>query len=200
MKAVSVARLAEPDIPAAAAMLARAFHEGPLQRYYLPDPDRRAVALRVLFTHFLEHGLGAGEVHVIAELTGVAIWLPQPLPAAKADAGSGRLAQFLGEEGARRRTAFAAHLAPLHRFEMPGPHWYLSVIGVDPEDQGRGLGGALLKPMLERAAGEGLPVYLETAQPRNVPFYLRHGFRLAVEGTEPSSGLSFWTFRREPKF
>jgi hypothetical protein len=30
--------------------------------------------------------------------------------------------------------------------------------------------------MLERADAEGLPVYLESSNPRNLTFYRRHGF------------------------
>lgn len=58
------------------------------------------------------------------------------------------------------------------------PHWYLSLIGVDPSRQGEGLGAALLQAGLERCDAEGLPAYLESSSPRNVPLYERHGFEV----------------------
>jgi hypothetical protein len=56
-----------------------------------------------------------------------------------------------------------------------------------------------LRPTLERADRENLPVYLWTAKARNVPFYQRHGFEVVTEGVEPTSGIRFWTCRRMPR-
>ena len=67
-----------------------------------------------------------------------------------------------------------------------------------PSHRGRGLGRALLQPVLDRADADGVPCYLETAQPTNVTFYERLGFRVLVHVVEPSSGLPLWTFRRDP--
>lgn len=55
-------------------------------------------------------------------------------------------------------------------------HWYLPLIGVDPAKQGLGLGGALLRFVLDRCDREGMPAYLESSSPRNVTLYERHGF------------------------
>jgi hypothetical protein len=34
--------------------------------------------------------------------------------------------------------------------------------------------------------------------PENLPFYERHGFRVAAEAVEPESGIRFWWLWREP--
>ena len=39
---------------------------------------------------------------------------------------------------------------------------------------------------------------LETAQPKNVPFYQKHGFDVIVDTIDPTSGLRLWTFLRKP--
>jgi ribosomal protein S18 acetylase RimI-like enzyme len=56
------------------------------------------------------------------------------------------------------------------------PFWYLTVIGVDPNAQGRGLGGALMRHSVDRCDEEGALAYLESSNPRNVSLYERHGF------------------------
>ncbi len=58
------------------------------------------------------------------------------------------------------------------------PHYYLGVIGVDPAEQGLGLGTRLLKSFCDLSASDPLSsgVYLETASPSNVRFYERAGF------------------------
>jgi ribosomal protein S18 acetylase RimI-like enzyme len=68
------------------------------------------------------------------------------------------------------------------------PHWYLPFVGVEPMQQNRGLGGSLLRPVLERCDNERLPAYLESTNPRNVPFYESLGFRrvgMIRSGTSP---------------
>lgn len=59
--------------------------------------------------------------------------------------------------------------------------WYLEVIAVSPDAQGRGLGGILMQWMLQRIAGA--PCILECTDEANVPFYEKYGFRV-VEVTE----------------
>jgi ribosomal protein S18 acetylase RimI-like enzyme len=86
----------------------------------------------------------------------------------------------------------------VHRSSVPGPHWYLPLIGVDPSRQPQRLGVTLLRAMLARIDVEGLPCYLETFQPTNVPFYQRSGFQIVAEEREPSSGLLYWVFKRPP--
>ena len=69
------------------------------------------------------------------------------------------------------------------------PHWYLPFVGVEPMQQNRGLGALLLRPILERCDHERLPAYLESTNPRNVPFYESLGFRgigMIQSGTSPT--------------
>jgi GNAT superfamily N-acetyltransferase len=71
------------------------------------------------------------------------------------------------------------------RFTPREPHYYLGVIGVDPKVRGLGVGKRLLTAFCELSAEDQLSggVYLETAQPSNVPFYQRAGFAEAGGGT-----------------
>lgn len=64
------------------------------------------------------------------------------------------------------------------------PHYYLGVLGLDPDLQGRGIGMQLLKAFCERSAADPLSagVYLETANPSNVGFYERAGFEETGRG------------------
>ena len=89
-------------------------------------------------------------------------------------------------------------LDPFHKRDAPGPHWYLGVIGVDPSVQGSGVGRALIEHVVARADAAGVPCYLETAQPRNVQFYVNRGFKVRVDTVEPQSRLRLWTFVRTP--
>ena len=61
------------------------------------------------------------------------------------------------------------------------PMWYLPWFGVDSHRQGEGLGSQLMNSCLEVVDHDHLPSYLDSTNPRNVPFYERHGFQ--VSGT-----------------
>jgi ribosomal protein S18 acetylase RimI-like enzyme len=78
------------------------------------------------------------------------------------------------------------------------PHFYLSVLGVEPAGQGRGLGSALMAPMLARCDQEGVGAYLESSKQSNVRFYERHGFRVREEIRFPR-GPVMWLMWRDPR-
>ena len=78
------------------------------------------------------------------------------------------------------------------------PHYYLSVLGTDPEQQGGGIGSALLAPVLERCDAEGVPAYLESSKESNVGFYAQHGFVL-TERIELPEGPPLWLMWRRPR-
>ena len=56
-----------------------------------------------------------------------------------------------------------------------------SYVGVDPDWQGRGLGAALMRPILDRCDADGVAAYLEASSPRNRVLYERHGFVVTKE-------------------
>jgi len=97
----------------------------------------------------------------------------------------------------RNRRSGLRLLAEVERKHPSEPHWYLPLLGVDPRWQGRGIGGALLRVMLDRCDGEGTPAYLETQKPENVPYYERFGF-MVVETIELPETPPIWLMWREP--
>lgn len=58
------------------------------------------------------------------------------------------------------------------------PRYYLPVAGAEPQWQGRGLGTALMRPVLERCDDEQLPAYLEATSPRNRALHERRRFQV----------------------
>ncbi len=79
-------------------------------------------------------------------------------------------------------------------------HYYLFMIGVHQDHQGQGLGSTILAKALETVDAEGMPAYLENTNPRNMPLYERHGFKIMKEVTlGKGRGPSFWPMWREPQ-
>lgn len=199
-----IVRLTDSQIPAAAATLARAFHDDPLMVYAIPDPAERTRLLPDVYARMTRFGVLTGEVYVTAgAVEGVAVWLPPNAKWTRENieaSGMHETATLIGDDAYQRYREVVGREWQARERDMTGPCWYLFLLGVEPSRQRRGLGGALMRPILERANTEQLACYLETENQRNVAFYLKQGFDVIVNGEEAgASGVRFWTFRRMPK-
>lgn len=56
--------------------------------------------------------------------------------------------------------------------------WY---VGVFTDQQGKGLGSAMIKKVLIDAASQNKSVYLETSNPKNFPLYEKLGFEMLAD-------------------
>jgi len=113
--------------------------------------------------------------------------LPEPPPAEQL--------RCLVLQGPRVISRWAAVGERLHAHHPLERHWYLGLLGVAPDRQGRGVGAALLGAFLARVDADRLPAYLETDRERNVRFYARFGF--AVETRLEIFGVGIVTMRRD---
>jgi GNAT superfamily N-acetyltransferase len=75
--------------------------------------------------------------------------------------------------------------------------WYLSIIGVLPAFQGRGLGAGLVENVLACTDPAGIPTYLETFTPRTISFYNRLGYRVVDCFKEPRTEANYWVMVRD---
>ncbi len=195
--------LRESQVEHAGMLLGRAFYDDPLWSWVLPDDDRRFREIGWFMGVAARCAQRAGRVHTNASVSGCAVWLPPGSPdadpAGMAAAGMSDAPRRIGADAMQRFGAAIVHLGKLHHRDMPGPHWYLMILGVDPPFQGRGVGGELIQPILAEADRDGLPAYLETQKARNVPFYRKHGFEVVVETDAPGGGPHLWTMARAPR-
>lgn len=199
-----IERLTDTDVERAGDTLAKAFFSDPLASYMLPDAGDRRRLLPWHFATLARYGVLFGETYATSgDIHGVAVWLrpgeTEMTPERISAAGMDQAAVVLGTKAWERFMSVTEHVESLHATDMPTEHWYLAVIGVDPSAAGKGLGGALLQPVLDVADAQGKPCYLETAAAANRPFYEKHGFIVVRQEAEPASGLDYWTFRREPR-
>jgi ribosomal protein S18 acetylase RimI-like enzyme len=174
----AVRKATEADIPAMSSTLAASLMDDPVTCWLFPSSERRRRMATRFFAWTLETvSMPLGEVWTVDDCSAVALWNPPD----QWRLGLLDQVRLLPTAMSLFRQRTFGILLGFNQLESKHPdappHWYLYFIGTRPELQGRGLGGALLAHMLDRADGEGVPAYLEASTPRVVPFYSRHGFR-----------------------
>jgi GNAT superfamily N-acetyltransferase len=189
-------RLARPaDFKPLAEMLARAFYDDPVTSWFYPDDARRMRHARRFFAIRQRQLAEQRLIYTTPERSGAALW-----------AGPGRWREDLRESlmllpmlpVLLPRIVRSTHaVREIERRHPVQPHYYLSVLGTEPEQQGGGIGSALLGPVLRRCDDDGVGAYLESSKESNVDFYARHGFSV-TERIELPEGPPLWLMWREP--
>jgi ribosomal protein S18 acetylase RimI-like enzyme len=194
-----VRRVTAEDVPALAKMLARAFLDDPVAMWSCRPEHLRPTVLERFNGMRMRHLLADEEVWATPDLCSVALWAPPKRwrTTVRQDLELARI--VLRPRLIPRAPLIAAGLLGLERRHphVP-PHWYLAVLGTDPPAQGRGLGSAVLGPVLERCDADGVGAYLESSKERNIDFYARHGFRVTAELRLPR-GPRMWAMWRDAR-
>lgn len=194
---IAVERLDPAALAEAAALLAEAFGDNPLNVAVIgPDPARRRrsnragldALLPVACREALVLGARRGGGLLGALVATPPLAHPLPLPAL---AQRVRLLLRQGWRVARRWADVYERLDARH---PRAPHWYLGTVGVAAGARGAGVGRALVVETLCLADRDGVPVYLETDRAENVAFYERLGFRLLH--TSRLLGVEIWHMQR----
>ncbi len=182
--------------------LSAAFVEDPIFAWFMRTDAKRHAARQRFFRVILnEVAFPDGEIDRPSTGGGAAVWMPseklgaQPvlrelraLPMLLNAAGLGRFSRLT-----KLRNAMDHH----HPAERP--HDYLWFLGVHPEAQGAGVGSRLLAARTAKLDAAGRCGFLETATPRNVPLYARHGFETVAEYRPAPDGPLIWAMWRDPR-
>jgi GNAT superfamily N-acetyltransferase len=195
--APAVRRAGREDLRPVAGALARAFHDDPVMEWFFPGERRRAAHVERMLRLRVGGLLKQDEVYTTEDHVGAAVW---------AQPGGWEMPPLEG-------LAFVARIAPMVRTRLPllvrgwsmidrahprEPHWYLAILGTEPRSQGRGVGSALIQPVLDDCDRNGVPAFLESSKEANIAFYARHGFRVTGELTLPD-GPTVWPMWRDPR-
>ena len=201
---VAIRTAGEGDRELVVRLLDRAFQDDPVSGWVFPDPaDRRATHPR-LMAAFLDIVLAEGRVDLTEDGTACALWLSVPADAHPEntdenteqgdDAAQLREAVDPGNERVELIGQLTAGIHPAGR-----AHEYLWMIAVAPENQGRGLGTALVRHVLDRCDREGAAAYLEASSARSLKLYERLGFDLLGRPLDLPDGPMMWPMWREPR-
>ena len=188
------------------ALYQRAFWDDPAIVHLMPNERTRAAPMDAYMRMAIRYGLRWGRVQTIEQegrLRVGAVWLP-PGSAPASTIKQIRcgfiqlLLSNLNWRSLRNFFALGNKLEEMHKKDVPKQHWYLWLLAVDPSDQGKGLGSAIVAPELREADTANAPCYVETAKVVNLDFYQKQGFVIKREIKMPGEDPPLWTLIREP--
>jgi ribosomal protein S18 acetylase RimI-like enzyme len=155
-------------------ILVRANYADPAARWVWPDSHQFLMYFPSFVRAFGGKAFEHESAYYVDGYVGAALWLPPDVHPNEEKLIS--LVQRTVSESIQRD--FFPVFEQMGRYHPSEPHWYLPLMGVDPSQQGKGFGSALLKHMLIQLDRENKLVYLESSNPRNISLYKRHGFEI----------------------
>jgi GNAT superfamily N-acetyltransferase len=185
--------------PAAARVLHLALAEDAFYRTLESATSADAGTAREAMIRYLDYSMIEAEEHgqlcfPADRSTGAAVW-SKPLDPAMQKSLSAQKKAFISEHmGDRCCKVYEAITAFMHSHTMTVVEagcWYLSIIGISPALQGHGIGGEMMKSVLEQTDRAGIATFLETFTPRNEPFYERLGYVNRARFFEPTTGARY---------
>jgi len=194
----SVRKVRADELRQVAAVLAKAFYDDPPTRWTIPNDERRETMLCRGFHFYLNKlWFPQGECLTTDGVAGAAAWIP---PGGWKVSPFRQLLLLPGIALAFRRSTgrVLAAIASMESNHPEDEHFYLPFAGVLPEWQGKGIGSALLSPVLQRCDREAVPAYLEASSPMNRRLYERHGFEVTEEFRFAEDAPPLWRMWRLP--
>lgn len=193
-RGIGARKASEEDLPSLSQTLAAAFFEDPVFSWWIGDVEARQQILPEFFKVVCEANLAHDETYIEHRRAGGAVWVPPG-----ADDDGEQLMDALGRVSGRYAETLFGSFELMEEQHPREPHYYLFFLGTRPEWQRRGIGSALMRPVLETCDREGVPAYLEATSEDNKRLYLRHGFHVTGEIALPPDGPSIWPMWRPPR-
>ncbi|MCC5670167.1 GNAT family N-acetyltransferase [Nostoc sp. CHAB 5784] len=181
----TIESVTESNVADVVAVGVLAFNADPASRWLYSEPRQYLTYFPQFISLLGGKAFEHNTAYYIDDYFGAALWLP---PGIEPDAQP--LIDLIQHSVAEQKQAdMFAVLEQMAHHHPTEPHWYLAILGVEPKQQGKGYGSALIQKILRECDRTQTPAYLESSNPSNVPFYERHGFEAIgtiQAGTSPT--------------
>ena len=166
-----------------AGLLSRAFYDDPFYIWIMPNDEKRVAHLKWWMKNLLRYTLRYGDIQYTEDRKAVSMWLGPDEPMVN-DVKIFSMGLILypfkiGFKNFMRALDISGQWDKEHK-KMSKRHYYLMVIAVEPEFQGKGIGSRLMQVGLDKADNDGLDCFLETVTPEDVQFYKKHKFEVIL--------------------
>ncbi len=196
-------KLEKKHIKPVSLMLSRAFKDD--LKDVFPDPEERRVKTHYVNEFLLLRDYSNSRAFITSpQLEGIAVWMHSDKRKKRPfwrilTSGAIWPAIIIGIKALRKMQAFDQYVERKHKELASNKHWYLAVLAVDPQHQGKGYASKLLNEMLSYIDEEGLNCYVETEGEKNVSMYQHFGFEVVDEFVVPGTKDKLVAMLRKPK-
>jgi GNAT superfamily N-acetyltransferase len=167
----------ENDRPTVVKILSETFKNDP-HIIWLLEKSKRKRKFEVIINYVVDEIYSRGIIFLTDDNQGAALWQTEKKERFSFQFIKRNLS-FLFNVGLPSVIRNLSSLSVSHKhFPANQEYYYLYMIGVLPNGQGKGLASRLLNPVLENCKQNNIPVFLETANPKNVDLYKKKGFVL----------------------
>jgi len=196
-------KLEKKHIKPVSLMLSRAFKDD--LKEVFPDPEERREKMPYVDELFLLYEFSNSKAFVTSpKLEGIAVWIHSDKRKKRTfwrilTLGAIWPVMKIGIKALRKMQALDKYIERKRKELAPFKHWYLAMLAVDPQHQGKRYASILLNEMLANIDEEGLPCYLETGGEKNISMYRHFGFAVVDEFVVPGTKDKVVAMLRKPK-
>jgi ribosomal protein S18 acetylase RimI-like enzyme len=145
---------------------------------WLIEPSKNKHRLDVIMDYTIDETFENGCIYLSNENQGVVLWRNEQKEKLSFNFIKRNLS-FLFKMGIKCVVRNLQNMSNSHNhFPHNQKYFYLYLIGVLPEAQGKGIASKLINPFIEISKMQNFPIFLETANKKNIEIYKKKGFEI----------------------
>lgn len=174
-------------------ILTEAFQHDPCLNWLVENVSNKN-KLKVIVDYVVDETLCTGHIYFTKDKNAVVLWKNENQEKFSFQFIKRNLS-FLFQMGIKCviKNLKMGNLSHTH-FPKNSRYYYLYMIGVLSEAQGKGLASKLINPILQECKLKNVPVFLETANPINVDIYKKKGFEIIDTFIEKNILINYMRF------
>lgn len=176
-------------------ILTGSFNDNKSVNYIIRQDSSRSRRLTRLMEYSFDYCQLFGEIYLSADRTACALTLLPDTKRTTLRSIALDVSLALSCIGLSNLKKVMTRESAVKKVHPEGNFCYLWFIGVQPSEQNKGVGSALLKEIIAHTESLHRPIYLETSMPKNLPWYKKFGFDIY---RELDFGYRLFCLRREP--
>ena len=174
-KQIKLRKATENDETKVVNILCNSFKTDPHIAWML-EKSKYPNKLEAIMTYVFRQTLNVGTIYLTEDETATALWTSEKKEKINFEFIKRNLS-FLFKVGLKTVVRILTNESFTYKqFPKNEKYTHLYIIGVLPESQGKGYASSLMNPILYETEQKSEPVFLETANLKNVQIYIKKGF------------------------
>jgi ribosomal protein S18 acetylase RimI-like enzyme len=190
-------RIKKQNLQDAVTVLDSAFSEDSMWKEVFDDAEKNRILTEVMVRFCLTYGTVVSTSDKLEGVMAIAPYGKDMNMLSIIRSGAFLLSLKIGNESKKFKVLSDAVDEAKKTLDLD-PYIHLLIMGVSQDYQGKGLGGKLVRALIEKSESENKPIYLETQKEDNVFFYEKYGFEVKKKIMLPEPfNLPMWLMLRE---